>query len=307
MSKLCSAFRLDELTPCKSPRIPGLDVCHGHRTFYDKEIWKSRFLSIQNRRNLLQGINYPETTHIGRIQHVLGFSLKSGKIVLTEEDVAAMESIPAVQWNEPHNDFTDVFTVLCGTGKVLPKWNLRILRHTIYKYLKMHYNPGLIDVCPSMESRLGPFLANPSTSPSVIFRFAADFYENMYHKEDYTDDPEIISLWREYTNLNLVRFFKHALALKSMKSHLLLSDKEVASYFTPTTKRRVAILKPETVMRPYLMEFRKAEMMEHKARVTLFKEGIAAAVWHPTNIERWLDLGGWDMIAMMTGDDGLRD
>jgi hypothetical protein len=233
--------------------------------------------------------------------------LKSGKIVLTEEDVAVMESIPSTQWGYPHNDLTDVFTVLCGTGKVLPTWNLPILRHTVYKYMKMHDNPGLIDVCPSMESRLGPLLANPLTSPSVVFRFAADFYENIYGKEDHTDDPEIIALWRQFVNLNLARFFKHALALNSMKSYLLLSDKEIAAHFTPRYKRRILLLTPETVLRPHLDEFRKAEMKEHKARVRPFKEGIAAAVWHPTNVERWLNLGGWDMIAMMSGDDGLRD
>ena len=40
-------------------------------------------------------------------------------------------------------------------------------------------------------------------------------------------------------------------------------------------------------------------------RARLWKEGIIAAVWHPRNVERWLEIGGWPLIAMISGDDGL--
>lgn len=42
-----------------------------------------------------------------------------------------------------------------------------------------------------------------------------------------------------------------------------------------------------------------------RSRVRLWKEEIIAAVWHPRNVERWLTVGGWPLIAMMAGDDGL--
>lgn len=42
-----------------------------------------------------------------------------------------------------------------------------------------------------------------------------------------------------------------------------------------------------------------------KVRIHTIKEDLIAAVWHPKNMERWLALGGWPLVAMIAGDEGL--
>ena len=306
MATTCTAFRLYDLKPCRNNSTPGCQTCHSHRTFYDKDVWKSRFLNLENKKYLLQGIGYSTNTRMGRIQYVIENSLNTEKIVLTQEDVAAMTSIRSRLWRHPHNSLTDVMTVICGTGKVMPTWNLRLLQHTVYDYFKLHSNLRLIDIYPPMENYLGRLLANPATSPAAIMTIAASFYETLfYNREDYTNDIELINQWHEITVLQFLRFVREALQLKSMKSHILLSDTEILSYFTPIPKRTALMDTTKTLITSLLAEMRNIEKSRLKTHTRQFKEGIAAAVWHPKNVERWLDTGGWPLIAMISGDDGL--
>jgi hypothetical protein len=56
----------------------------------------------------------------------------------------------------------------------------------------------------------------------------------------------------------------------------------------------------------YLVKPHKdAEKAKLKLRMRQYKEGIAMAVWHPKNVERWLKVGGWPLVASIAGDDGL--
>jgi hypothetical protein len=222
---------------------------------------------------------------------VIEFSLKSEKIVFTEPEVAVFESVPQSSWNLPHNSLTDVFTVMCGTGKILPTWNKKILHHTIYNYFKMYNNQALIDYTPCMESRLGRLLANTATSPVSIFRISSVYFKKRLLQ---LDGPE----WRGRIHDNHQRFVKEALSLPQMRSHLLLSDEIIASYFSMepfADKVIVSLAKP----------YKDVEKAKHKLRMRDFKEGIAMAVWHPNNVAKWLEMGGWPLIAMISGDEGL--
>jgi hypothetical protein len=42
-----------------------------------------------------------------------------------------------------------------------------------------------------------------------------------------------------------------------------------------------------------------------KVRIRKLKEDLIAAVWHPKNMKRWLEIGGWPLVAMIAGDEGL--
>jgi hypothetical protein len=56
----------------------------------------------------------------------------------------------------------------------------------------------------------------------------------------------------------------------------------------------------------YLAAYIKTEeKARHKQRMLQYKEGIAMAVWHPNTVSRWLQAGGWPLIASIAGDDGL--
>jgi hypothetical protein len=301
MDTACQAFGLRSLKPCQNRCHPDFDTCLKHRDFYEKNVWKDRFLNIQNRRFLLQGLDYSPASSFGRLQHILEFSLNSGKIVLTEPDVAAMYSVPINDWTLPCVSLIDVFTVMCGTGKILPSWNKRLLHHAIYSYFTMYTNRALENYVPLMELRLGRLLANPATSPMTLFRISIGYFNKRYLAQNHQDGRDKVIERQE-------RFIKEALALPQMRSHLLLADEKIASYFFASLsvdERLNPFANNEKVFTYLVKPHKDAEKAKLKLRMRQYKEGIAMAVWHPKNVERWLKVGGWPLVASIAGDDGL--
>lgn len=298
----CQAFRLRDLKPCRNYCHPETSTCLKHADFYDKAVWKSRFLNLQDRRFLLQGLDYSQESMMGRIQTVIEFSLNSGKIVLTEADVTEMIHVRSRVWNLPNVSLTDVFIALCGTGKVLPEWNYSICCHALYNYFKMYYNRWLGDVRPSMESRIGRLLANPASSPALVLKIFNGYFQDRALRHQGTEHIFYVLAMQE-------RFIKEALSLPQMRSHLLLSDEKLTSYFfrrqIANEHMNVLPAKPIELIKHLAADIKNEEKERHKQRVRNYKEGIAMAVWHPNNVSRWLNEGGWPLIASIAGDDGL--
>jgi hypothetical protein len=107
---------------------------------------------------------------------------------------------------------------------VLPEWNHSICCHAIYNYFKMYFTPSLVDVIPSMESRIGRLLANPATSPALILKIFTGYFQDLSLRHQDTERIFGILSTQE-------RFIKEALLLPQMRSHLLLSDEKLTSYF----------------------------------------------------------------------------
>ena len=45
--------------------------------------------------------------------------------------------------------------------------------------------------------------------------------------------------------------------------------------------------------------------IRQQVRARKIHEELVAAVWHPRHVERWLETGGWPLVAMIAGDEGL--
>lgn len=45
--------------------------------------------------------------------------------------------------------------------------------------------------------------------------------------------------------------------------------------------------------------------IRQRARASKIHEELVAAVWHPRKVEHWLSTGGWQLVAMIAGDEGL--
>jgi len=289
MEPLCQAFRLCDLKPCAMKCQENQKTCAQHSDFYNISVWKYRFLNLMNKRYLLQGLDYSPTSSMGRIQHIIEFSINSGNIVLKETDIMAMEYVLKSTWNKPHDSLTDLFTVLCGTGKILPKWNKRNLKHAVYNYMKMYTNKDLEDCMPSMEKRLGRFLENPATSPRLVFQTTFEYFNMLLLSKESLH-------WRVSIKMMHEKFIKEALSLPQMRSHLLLSDERLVSYFLDPSEEYMIMIRNLSHV------YRDNEKALHKQRMSKHKEGIAMIVWHPDNVERWFRMGGHPLIDMMSGE-----
>jgi len=273
----CCAFRLRDMTGCQNLASKESDVCANHANFFNIRVWSQRFLRL-NSLYLLQGLNYSEDNSIGRLHKIIEYSLKSGKIVLTKEMVAALETIPEDRWDIPHASLVDVFTVLCGTGLVSPLWNMSLFKHSIYTTMKMR-KPIFRDIWSPIEYRLGPFLTNPFVTPLYVIRKAFTAYRNIMQRI-----PE--------KDIYYYEFLKECFAHPSFQSRLMLSDEMITSSIA--NKKEF-----EELVRRSIGPSRRAEKRRLKAQADQIKEEMISKVWHPKNVERWLELGGWDLVEMM--------
>lgn len=233
-------------------------------------------MNLHSKKYLLQGIDYSMNTFQGRLQHVIEYSINSEHIVLTPHDIHMMESTPLHLINEPHDSLTDVFIILCGTGKIKPYWNRMLLDEVLRSFLSMYMNPRIVDVLPRMESRIGRLLAYPMIDPAKVF----------------ANLPKMVDYYSTRAAIRCLLFVSTVLALPQMRHHLLLDRDTLASYLGAFAL-------------PIIAKMRNEEMNKHKKRVRQFKEGITMRVWHPTRVARWLEVGGWPLVASIAGDDGL--
>jgi len=273
----CCAFRLRDMTACQHAPSRGSDVCANHADFYNIRVWSRRFLRIDS-IYLLQGITYDQMITIGRLQKIIEYSLKSGKIVLTQEMVAALETVPEDRWDIPHTSLVDVFTVLCGTGLVSPLWNMRLFKHCIYTAMKMR-KPVFRDVWSPIDYRLGPFLTNPFVTPVYVIGRAFTAYRNLMQR--------VLDRDTYY-----YEFLKECFAHPSFQSGLMMSDEIISASIA--NKKEF-----EELVRRSIGPSRRAEKRRLKAQADQIKEEMISKVWHPKNVERWLELGGWDLVEMM--------
>jgi hypothetical protein len=292
MVNYCQAFRMTDLKPCKKICHEERSTCLQHRSFYNKKVWKDRFLNVNKTRFLLQGLDYQEGTFLRQIQHVLEFSLKSGLITLNEIDIATLYTLPEHDWGGPFDSLTDVFVVLCGTGLVQPEWNEGMLKHVAWNtFLAVVMLGPLYTQAASVFGRL---LCNPSTNPASILRLVGECFEKRFKN---SDNP--LRKTQYITHYKI--FLSQILSLPQMRPHLLLSDERLCSYFTQS---QLSVVDPRLI-RELANPIRKAEKAYHKERMSMYKEGLVMAVWHPKNMERWLELGGWPLVDMMSGDEDM--
>ena len=140
----------------------------------------------------------------------------------------------------------------------------------------MYMNPRIVDVLPRMESRIGRLLVYPMIDPAKIFAHL----------------PKMMEYYCTRAGIRCLLFVNTILTLPQMRHHLLLDRNALASYLG-------------TFALPLIAKMRNEEMAKHKKRMRQFKEGIAMRVWHPTRVARWLEVGGWPLVASIAGDDGL--
>jgi hypothetical protein len=215
---------------------------------------------------------------IGRLQKIIEYSLKSGKIVLTQEMIAGFERVPEDRWDIPHTSLVDVFTVLCGTGLVSPLWNMRLFKHCIYTAMKMR-KPVFRDVWSPIDYRLGPFLTNPFVTPLYVIGKAFTAYRNLMQR---VPDKDVY----------YYEFLRECFAHPSFQSRLMMSDEIISASIA--NKKEF-----EELVRRSIGPSRRAEKRRLKAQADQIKEEMISKVWHPKNVERWLELGGWDLVEMM--------
>ncbi len=284
MPTLCCAFRASDLRPCaKTVRESG-DVCHTHRNFYTKEEWLKKFVSLTS-PFLLDCIVREQESITGRIVAAVEYSLTSGKIVLTEDDIAGLYCPPFREWfNAPFApSFRPVYTVMVSTGKVNPRWNQDLLHISFLYYAKM-YSWDLRNSPPSFDSYIMPFLTYPGEKPHELVMSLLAFHRSFLN---YRHGHIPVQRYR----LNLMSrqlaeecFSKRPVILASLYSieeWKRIYDEKAAS----TPNFNIEPLKE--ILEELVPQSRAGAKELILQRMGPLKEEVIAAGWHPSRFEKW--------------------
>ena len=236
------------------------------------------------------GFGYPRNTTLGKIEHVISYSIENDLVVLTKEDCESLYCAPPNEWRFLNPTLVDLWTILVKTGKVNPHWNTGLTKLALYTLAKLR-DPSISDVYPSFDKRIGPFLSHPALSPHNLLTSTLILLCVLLKRKRYPEPVE----QKTYKHI-ICEFLDHP----SFKPCLLLADSHLSQnlYNMPTTYDQtrntlVAILLSELKSR------RQAEKTTLKQRANIFKEELVAKAFHPTRVERWLNEGGFDLIEMM--------
>ncbi len=236
-------------------------------------------------------------THIGRIQHIIEFSLHQKKVVLTEEDVAQFHCSPTSQWFQQESTLTDLFTIMVRTGKVSPKWHSLLSRLCLFTFARM-YSWELSDMLPSLSSRIKPFLDHPDIKPHEIIQLLLLFHRAILdtrhaNREGHAHIPDLM----------ITRLAHECLSYPPILSSALLSNKEWTRVFHENipvngflARGRAPV---EEILLRLLPQYRRGAKMVNRARLDIFKEGLMAAAWHPDRVAAWLDYGGFEFLELI--------
>ena len=282
METICCAKTYDTYLPCTKPTWRQTETCFAHRGAFSKAAWINKYLRRNVMHNIL-GLDYPQTSSFGRKQKAIEDVIKSGKIVLTQEDI---EQIP------DHRDMYVIFMILSRFHHINPEWNVPLLYRSlkIFVGLRRRFQR---DIYPSVTQYFGELLQNPLFPPERLVGWIlrvkqlCPYYDSLETSENARVEFPLI--WNELFEMIDKRLALHSY-LVIAKRVLYKPNRATLDYYLET-------------LVPLFKELRLQWRKEQRERLWPLKEHIAEFVWHPTHVARWLDIGGWRLVNQIAGYD----
>ncbi len=283
---LCQAITQNGFRPCANKARHGHDTCASHKNFFQKRNWFQKFILGENKSRDFVLLGYAEDTPTHRLEQHVRHTLESGRVEITEEDIRRMPAVASM---------VDVFLILCQLPTVDPNWNKRLVLEAIrYHFMLLldhfnghrDYNPYLIQ-----RERIGPFLNNPHMGFARTLKFMMktkqmrDKTRHLLQEVGASPYEELFAtLFLDYTN-DYTWYSTEALTA------LMVPEGCKADYFQANIIPRLK---------------RRAHQLKHAKKMHMdpLKEEIVAKVYHPRNVQRWLQLGEaegdeWKIVDMM--------
>jgi hypothetical protein len=278
---LCQAIVQDGYHACKNKARHGHDTCTTHKSFFNKRTWFNKFILGENKHHDTVLLGYdPQHSATGRLTEHTRKVLHSGRVDVTKEDIC---SIPA------DSSTVDAFLVLCELPHVDPNWNKRLIVESVktYYYILLGYQENLRNYNPykTQELRLGPLLKNPHMGFSRTLKFMLAVKEMRSRTRRLTNQPE--NYYDEVFQMLFLDYNdEYAWYATETLMSLLVPQGAATDYFqtkvVPLLKRRAPQLK-----------------RAKKMRLDPLKEELVSVVYHPDNVSRWLEEGGYELLDMM--------
>lgn len=291
MTTPCKAFRKSDFQPCQKHARNGHHTCYSHRNFYTKPYWKNLFCSLDS-PYLPVGLDYSQTSTLGRIEAAVVYALENNLVVLTQEDCASLPCPSPREFHLQQRSAVDLWTLLVRSGKVDPTWNVPLTKFAIFTFARMRL-PSLLDIAPSLDKRLGAFLTHEKVEAHKFLENVLGYLFLLLRTRHFSEDVK-----KEAFRFVIREFTEHP----SFKESLFMQGSALTEQLQ---KIPVDLLSEEwkTTLRTLIvnevMPKRQEVKTFHHSYVEIFKEELVMKVFHPNRVEKWLEEGGFELLDMM--------
>lgn len=270
-------------TKCNGTTKDETGLCYEHQDFFTPDTWMKDWLTHPRRDNVVL-LGHQRGSVMRNLEDHIRYATKE-KIRIPEEFVRLIPALPK---------YTDLYLLLCENEYIDPLWNKNLLNLCFVEFLKRR-KTTFAGYWPNIHTTFQSFLDNPQMGPAIFFfKFLPvllklkkqgeinPYYQNIEYKAvvDEFFSPEDDSRIEDL-------FYMCCLASKEyLASAAKCKDPMTREFFY------------ESVY-PYFEAKKKLIRQGRKEESDELKREIVENVYHPRNVERWLNTGGWDLLDMM--------
>jgi hypothetical protein len=207
-------------------------------------------------------------------------------------------SVPesTIRWLPALPRYTDVFLLLCEDDSVNPRWNKKLLRLCLVEFLRRR-KQVFAGYWPNLHEALRPFFTNKNLGDfrlfllytEVIIKLAKQAKINPYYAD--IDFGECIREFFAPEEVSNPHWFLLRLTSLASKEYLATLAK-----CKDDTDRQLFY----EIVYPSIQGKKRTVKQQLKDEGDDLKREIVENVYHPRNVERWLETGGWELLEMMT-------
>jgi hypothetical protein len=271
-------------TPCGRKTTEGTtDLCFEHQDFYTQDQWIRRHITHPKRGNYVL-LGHQKGSVMRNLEDHIRHATKE-RVIVSEETIRSLAAV---------EKYVDVYRLLCENEYVDPLWNKDLFNLSITSFLKRR-KAVFSGFWPQVHSYFHSYLTNSNFGPTLFFFHFLRILVKMKKQAEihaYYQDIEYDAIIHE--------FFapEDEQLLQSLFDDCCLCSKEylalAARCKDPKTQEFFF-----TVIYPYFQAQKKKIRQERKEKGDDLKREIVENVYHPRNVERWLNTGGWELWEMM--------
>lgn len=271
-------------TPCNRHTEGDTGLCYEHQDYYEQDRWVHSFITHPKRGNYVL-LGHQKGSVMRNLEDHIRHATKTGKVAVPESTI---RWLPAVE------KYIDVYLLLCENDSVDPMWNKGLFNLSVASFLKRR-KAVFFGFWPDVHVHFHSLLTNPNFGPTLFFFHFLRILVKMKKQADihtYYQDIEYDAVIHEFFapghNEVLVELFDDCCLCS--KEYLALAanckDGKTQQFFY-------------TVIYPYFQIQKKQICQARKKKGDDLKREIVEKVYHPRNVERWLETGGWELWEMM--------
>lgn len=273
--------------PCNRQTEGTTGLCFEHQDHYNQDKWIHDWITHPKRGNTVL-LGHQKGSVMRNLEDHIRYATKTGKVRIPETCIRNLPALPR---------YTGVFLLLCENDYIDPKWNKKLLRLCIAENLK-RMKGVFAGFWPNIHETLHSLITNPHMGYTLLFAFYTEVVIKLAKQA---------KVYSYYKDIDFGYCIGHFLGPDNIDSESFGQLLELTTLASKEFLASLAKCKDEAskelyydIVYPIIEPYKYSIRQQLKEEADDLKREIVENVYHPRNVERWLETGGWELLEMMT-------